>query len=112
MLLRTLYQLALLFIVEFCEVQFEQEAVMGYFTLPYPHLPGGLRKTTKVLIQVITFPAGVRNGNQKPFSSSRLARWWPGQALAVSRFQDDRHMKVVRSALRTGRHYPPGNVRG
>jgi len=85
---------------------------MGYFTLLYPHLPGGLRKTMKVLIQVITVPAGVRNGNQKTFSSSRLARWWPGQALAVSRFQDYRHMKVVRSVLRTGRHYPQEMLEG
>ena len=80
---------------------------MGNFTLPYPHLPAGLWKTTKILIQVITVPAGVRNGNQKPFRSSRLARWWPRQALAVSRFQDDRHMKVVRPVSRTDRHYSP-----
>jgi hypothetical protein len=62
-LLRTLYQLIWLFVVEFCEVQFEQEAIVGYFTRSYSRLPGGLRTTTKVLIQVITVPAGVRNGN-------------------------------------------------
>jgi hypothetical protein len=28
---------------------------------------GGLRKTTKVLIQVVTVATGVRNGNQKPY---------------------------------------------
>ena len=42
----------------------------------------------------------------------------PGQALRVpgyeaSRFQDNRHMKVVRlSALGTGHLYPPGNTPG
>jgi hypothetical protein len=59
-LLRTLYQLIRLFIVEFCEVQIEQEAVVGYFARPYSHLPGVLRKITKVVIQVITVPAGVQ----------------------------------------------------
>jgi hypothetical protein len=39
----------------------------------------------------------------------------PGQALRVEarRFQDSRHMKVVRlSAIRTGRLYPPENIPG
>jgi hypothetical protein len=34
------------------------------------------------------------------------------QAVEASRFQDKRHMKVVRSALRIGRLYPPENIRG
>ena len=39
----------------------------------------------------------------------------PGQALRVPeveapRFQHNRHMKMVRSALRTGRLYRPGNI--
>jgi hypothetical protein len=34
------------------------------------------------------------------------------QEVEASRFLDDRHMKVVRSALRTGRLYPPGNIPG
>jgi hypothetical protein len=35
------------------------------------------------------------------------------QGVEVPRFQDSRHMKVVRlSALRTGRLYPPGNIPG
>ena len=35
------------------------------------------------------------------------------QEVEASRFQDSRHMKVVRlSALRTGRLYPPGNIPG
>ena len=33
------------------------------------------------------------------------------QEVEVPRFQDNRHMKVVRlSDLRTGRLYPPGNI--
>jgi len=33
--------------------------------------------------------------------------------VEAPRFQDTRHMDVVRlSALRTGRHYPPGNIPG
>jgi hypothetical protein len=59
MLLRTLYQLIRICIIEFYEVQFEQEAVVGYFTRPYSHLPRDLRKATKFLIQVITVPAGI-----------------------------------------------------
>ena len=35
------------------------------------------------------------------------------QEVEVSRFQDNRHMKVVRlSALRTGGFLPPGNIPG
>ena len=35
------------------------------------------------------------------------------QEVEAPRFQDNRHMKVVRlSALRTGRLYPPGNITG
>jgi hypothetical protein len=41
------------------------------------------------------------------------ARLWAFHELQPSRFQDSRHMKVVRlSALRTGRLYPPGNIPG
>ena len=35
------------------------------------------------------------------------------QEVDAPKFQDNRHMKVVRlSALRTGRLYPPGNIPG
>ena len=35
------------------------------------------------------------------------------QEFEVPRFQDNRHMKVVKlSALRTGHLYPPGNIPG
>ena len=34
------------------------------------------------------------------------------QQVQAPRFQDNRHMKVVRSAVRTGRLYPPGNIPG
>jgi len=37
----------------------------------------------------------------------KQSHYRPGQALRAPRFQDNRHMKVVRlSALRTGRLYP------
>jgi len=36
---------------------------------------------------------------------------WGLQEVEVTRFQDNRHMKVVRlSALRTGHLYPSGNI--
>jgi hypothetical protein len=34
------------------------------------------------------------------------------QEFEAHRFIDNRHMKVVRSALRIGRLYPPGNIPG
>jgi len=40
-------------------------------------------------------------------------RTWRFQEAEAPRFQDNRHMKVVRlSALRTGRLYPSGNIPG
>ena len=42
-----------------------------------------------------------------------LDRPWVLQEIEAPRFEDNRHMKVVRlSALRTGRLYPPGNIPG
>ena len=42
-----------------------------------------------------------------------LERPWGFQEFEAPRFQDNRHMKVVRlSALRTGRLYAPGNIPG
>jgi len=42
-----------------------------------------------------------------------LDRPWGFQEVEVPRFQDNRHMKVVRSsALRTDRLYPPVNIPG
>ena len=42
-----------------------------------------------------------------------LDRHWRFQEGEARRFQDNRHMKVVRlSALRTGLLYPPGNIPG
>jgi len=34
------------------------------------------------------------------------------QVVGAPRFRDNRHMKEVRSAQRTGRLYPPGNIPG
>jgi len=46
-------------------------------------------------------------------SITGLDKSWGLQKVQISRFQDNRHMKVVRlSALRTGRLYPPGNIPG
>jgi len=48
----------------------------------------------------------------------KQSNYRPGQALRVSevgapRFEDIRHMQVVRlSAVRTGRFYPPRNTPG
>ena len=41
-----------------------------------------------------------------------LDRRWGLQEAEAPRFQDNLHMKVVMSALRTGRFYPPGNIPG
>jgi len=42
-----------------------------------------------------------------------LDRPWGFQEVEAPRFQDNRHMKVVRlSALRIGRFYHPGNIPG
>ena len=50
-------------------------------------------------------------GKSNPITG--LDRPWGFQEVEVPRFQDSRHMKVVRlSALRTGRLYPPGNIPG
>ena len=47
----------------------------------------------------------------------KQSHYRPGQALRFQEFeaprlQDSRHMKFVRSALCTGRLYPPGNTSG
>ena len=55
---------------------------MGYFKRPYSHLPAEFEENHEG-DQVISVPGRIRNGNQKPYSSSRLARWWPGQAMTV-----------------------------
>jgi len=48
---------------------------------------------------------------RKPITG--LDRPWGLQEVEAPRFQDSRHMEVVRlSALRTGRLYPPGNIPG
>ena len=42
-----------------------------------------------------------------------LDRPWGFQQVEAPRFQDNRHMKMISlSALRTGRLYPPANIRG
>ena len=41
-----------------------------------------------------------------------LYRPWWFQEVEAPRFRDSRYMKVVSSALRTGRLYPPGNIPG
>jgi hypothetical protein len=46
-------------------------------------------------------------------SCEGLDRSWRFQEVEAPRFQDNRHMKVVRlSALRTGQLYPPGIIPG
>jgi hypothetical protein len=47
------------------------------------------------------------------WSHTGLGRPLGLQEVEAPRFLDNRHMKVVRlSALRTGRHYAPGNIPG
>ena len=41
-----------------------------------------------------------------------LDRPWGFQEVEAPRFQDNRHIKVIKSALRTGRLYCPGNIPG
>jgi hypothetical protein len=42
-----------------------------------------------------------------------LDRPWGFQEVEAPRFQDSRHMRVLRlSAVRTGLLYPPGNISG
>ena len=45
-------------------------------------------------------------------SKATLYRTWGFQEVKAHIFQDNRHMKVVKSALRTGRLYLPGNIPG
>ena len=58
------------------------------------------------------------NGTSFVRKKVKQSHYSPGQALRVPeveapRFQDSRHMKVVRLASqRTGRLYPPGNIPG
>ena len=52
-----------------------------------------------------------RTGKSNPITGLNRPRGF--QEVEVHRFQDNRHMKVVRlSALRTGRFLPPGNTPG
>jgi hypothetical protein len=48
---------------------------------------------------------------RNPFTG--LSKPWGFQEFEAPRFQDSRHMKMVRlSTLRTGRLYPPENIPG
>jgi len=111
-LLSTLYQLIGIFIVEFYEVQFEQEAVVGYFTRPYLHLPGGFEEN-----------------HEGPYSGDHCSGWgseWKSETLQLQPTcsvvawtgPDGSHISR-RSAYEGGKvspthrpPLPPGNVRG
>jgi len=59
----------------------------------------------------MTFPKLILSRNSNPITG--LDRPWGFQKVEASRFQDNRHMNVVRlSVLFTGRPYPPGNIPG
>ena len=61
-------------------------------------------------MKFIEYP-GKGKGKSTPVTG--LDRPWGLQEFEAPRFQDNRHMKVVRlSALRTGRIYLPGNIFG
>ena len=62
---------------------------------------------TLFLCMLLTYVKGKSN----PITD--LDRPFGFQDVEVHRFQDNRHMKVVRlSVLRTDRLYPPGNIPG
>jgi len=46
------------------------------------------------------------------YQCTGLARPWGFQEVMAPRLPDNRHMKVVKSVLRTGQLYPPGNIPG
>ena len=59
------------------------------------------------------YSANIRQTKRQSNPITGLDRSWGFQEVEAPRFQDNRHMKVVRlSALRTGRFYPPGNIPG
>jgi hypothetical protein len=61
-------------------------------------------KLHSISFKVVRWSEGYRN----PFTG--LDRPLGFQEVEAPRFIDSRHMKVVRSALRTGRLYPTGNT--
>ena len=69
-------------------------------------------------VQVNTYPTSYCRGykskvKNKSNPATGLDRPWGLQEVEAPRFQDNRHMKVVRlSALRTGHLYPQGNIPG
>ena len=68
---------------------------------------------TRKELMVARFQRDVEKGEGKAIPVTDLNRLRGFQEVEASRFQDSRHMKVVRlSALRTGRLYSPGSIPG
>ena len=66
---------------------------------------------TSVLRTCLLVPMCTAEGYRNPITGLDMP--WGFQEVEAPRFQDNRHMKVVRlSVLRTGRLYPLGNIPG
>jgi len=68
------------------------------------------RRHDSCLIHVNALHTSTIEGKANPITG--LDRPWGFQEVEAPRFQDSRHMQMVRSALGTGRLYPPGNIPG
>jgi hypothetical protein len=77
----------------------------GYLLLCFYHW----NRVNLIALDYVVFTVITKKSN--PIAD--LDRPWGFQEVEAPRFQDSRHMKVVRlSALCTGRLYPPGNIPG
>jgi len=76
--------------------------VYSAFTIVLSHYVPSTYSTASFLLSLQTLKSNPITGLDRP---------WGFQESEAPRFQDNRHMKVVRlSSLRTGRLYPPGNI--